>query len=192
MRRYGLGLRQEDLWGNPSTGYAGTVQIDAGGLTGLPETYQFQSADRGVHRFEGVKVPKTGSYRVRATDLENGLAAEGNPLRCVEARGTYQPFWGDLHGQSEETVGTNPVSSYFRFAREAALVDFAGHQGNDFQITEAVWKEIRKRRRIPNTTPVSFVTFVGYEWSANTPLGRRPQRLLSGKRWPPYTVPAMC
>ena len=28
-----------------------------------------------------------------------------------------------------------------------------------------------KRRRIPNTTPVSFVTFVGYEWSANTPLG---------------------
>ena len=165
-----IGVKAEDVWGNPSTGYAGTVQINAGGLTGLPETYQFQSTDRGVHRFEGVKAAKTGIYRVGAEDSESGLAAEGNPLRCVDARGTYQPFWGDLHGQSEETVGTNPVSSYFRFARESALVDFAGHQGNDFQITEAVWTEIKAQA---NTQyhPGRFVTFVGYEWSANTPLG---------------------
>ena len=105
-----------------------------------------------------------------ATDSENGLEARGNPLRCVDSRGAHQPFWGDLHGQSEETVGTNPVSSYFRFAREAALVDFAGHQGNDFQITEAVWTEIRQQANI-QYDPGRFVTFVGYEWSANTPLG---------------------
>ena len=165
-----IGVKAEDLWGNPSTGYTGTVQIDTGGLTGLPETYQFQSTDRGVHQFEGVKAPKTGIYRVGATDSENGLEAEGNPLRSVDSRGTHQPFWGDLHGQSEETVGTNPVSSYFRFAREAALVDFAGHQGNDFQITEAVWTEIRKQANT-QYDPGRFVTFVGYEWSANTPLG---------------------
>ena len=124
-----VGVKAEDVWGNPSTGYAGTVQINAGGLTGLPETYQFQSTDRGVHRFEGVKAPEAGTYRVGAADAESGLAAEGNPLRCVEERGTHQPLWGDLHGQSEETVGTNPVSSYFCFARESALVDFAGTSG---------------------------------------------------------------
>lgn len=165
-----VGVKAEDLWGNPSTGYNGTVQIDAGGLTGLPETYQFQSRDRGVRRFEGVKAPKVGIYRVKATDSANGLDAEGNPLRCVEDRSGHQPFWGDLHGQSEETVGTNPVSSYFRFAREAALVDFAGHQGNDFQITKAVWKEIKAQANT-QYDPGRFVTFVGYEWSANTPLG---------------------
>ena len=165
-----IGVKAEDLWGNPSTGYTGTVRIEAEGLTGLPETYQFQPADRGVHRFEGVKASKTGIYRVYATDSDNGLEAEGNPLRCAEGRSTHQPFWGDLHGQSEETVGTNPVSSYFRFAREAALVDFAGHQGNDFQITEAVWQEIRAQANT-QYDPGRFVTFVGYEWSANTPLG---------------------
>ncbi|WP_238194040.1 hypothetical protein, partial [Methylobacterium frigidaeris] len=85
--------------GNPSTGYTGTVQINTGGLTGLPETYQFQSTDRGIHRFEGVKAPKTGTYQVKAVDTGNGLEAEGNPLRCVDNRGIYQPFWGDLHGQ---------------------------------------------------------------------------------------------
>ena len=165
-----VGVKAEDLWGNPSTGYNGTVKIDAGGLTGLPETYQFQPTDRGVRRFEGVKAPKAGIYRVEATDSESGSVAEGNPLHCVENRGTHQPFWGDLHGQSEETVGTNPVSSYFRFAREAALVDFAGHQGNDFQITKAVWQEIKAQANT-QYDPGRFVTFVGYEWSANTPLG---------------------
>lgn len=165
-----IGVKAEDLWGNPSTGYTGTVRIEAEGLTGLPKTYQFQPADRGVHRFEGVKASKPGIYRAQATDSENGLAAEGNPLHCAEDSSTHQPFWGDLHGQSEETVGTNPVSSYFRFAREAALVDFAGHQGNDFQITEAVWREIRAQANT-QYDPGHFVTFVGYEWSANTPLG---------------------
>ncbi len=165
-----IGVKAEDVWGNPSTGYAGTVRLNAGGLTGLPEIYQFQPTDRGVKRFEGVKAPKVGTYRVQTTDSENGLEAEGNPLHCVAVRGTYQPFWGDLHGQSEETVGTNPVSSYFRFAREAALIDFAGHQGNDFQITQAVWTEIREQANT-QYDPGRFVTFVGYEWSANTPLG---------------------
>ncbi len=178
-----IGIKAEDLWGNPSTAYTGTVQIDAAGLMGLPERYQFQSTDRGVRRFEGVTARKSGIYRVRATDSENGLVAESNPLCCVEDRGIHQPFWGDLHGQSEETVGTNPVSSYFRFAREAALVDFAGHQGNDFQITEAVWREIKAQANT-QYDPGRFVTFVGYEWSSNTPLGGDHNVYYPGKDGP--------
>ena len=165
-----VGVKAEDLWGNPSAHYHGEVQIDAGGLNGLPTSYRFQPADSGVRRFEGVKTSRPGIYRVRVKDTANQIMAEGNPLKCVSVPGDYRPFWGDLHGQSEETVGTNPVSAYFRFAREAALVDFAGHQGNDFQITESVWNEIRHQANT-QYEPGRFVTFVGYEWSANTPLG---------------------
>lgn len=165
-----IAVKAEDMWGNPCTQYSGEVQLNADGLNGLPEAYCFQPQDRGVRRFEGVTASKTGIYLVIATDQQNNLTAEGNPLRCVEAHGTYRPFWGDLHGQSEETVGTNPVSSYFRFARDAALVDFAGHQGNDFQITADVWNEIRTQANT-QYEPGQYVTFVGYEWSANTPLG---------------------
>lgn len=165
-----VGIKAEDVWGNPCTGYDGEVRINAGGLSGLPEVYRFDPQDRGVNRFEGVVASAPGVYRVRAEDRENGMEAEGNPLVCVETRGEFRPFWGDLHGQSEETVGTNPVSSYFRFARESALVDFAGHQGNDFQITEAVWTEIKKQANA-QYEPGRFVAFVGYEWSGNTPVG---------------------
>ena len=165
-----VGVKAEDLWGNPSRTYEGTVRIDAGDLEGLPDEHRFGVGDEGVKRFEGVKAPRDGVYRVRVEDLENGLTAEGNPLRCVEAAGRYRPFWGDLHGQSEETVGTNPVSSYFRFARDSALIDFAGHQGNDFQITREVWEEIKRQANSQNA-PGAFVAFVGYEWSGNTPLG---------------------
>ena len=165
-----MGVKAEDVWGNPCADYGGTVLIDAGGLEGLPDTFVFEPEHKGVKRFEDVKAPEVGVYRVCATDENHEFKAEGNPLVCVSQRRETQPFWGDLHGQSEETVGTNPVSSYFRFAREKALVDFAGHQGNDFQITEAVWDEIKYQANSQND-PGNFVAFVGWEWSGNTPVG---------------------
>jgi hypothetical protein len=122
---------------------------------------------------------------VRAEDGGGGFVAEGNPMQCVEARGPCRPFWGDLHGQSEETVGTNPVSSHYRFARDVAMVDFAGHQGNDFQITRDIWAEIRKQANAIDE-PGRFVAFVGYEWSGNTPLGGDRNVLYAGDDGPLY------
>ena len=160
-----IGIKAEDMWGNPCAGYRGTVTIDADGLDGLPETFVFQPEHRGTMRFENATAPTTGIYRVRVRDENNGFEAECNPLICIETPKDAQPFWGDLHGQSEETVGTNPVSSYFRFAREKAWMDFAGHQGNDFQITEAVWNEIKHQANTQNTAG-KFVAFVGWNGRA--------------------------
>src|SRR5262249_14585092 len=71
-------------------------------------------------------------------------------------------FWGDLHGQSEETLGTKTVDEYFAFARDQARVDFAGHQGNCFQITAETWARIRAAVR-RHHAPGRFGTFLGYE-----------------------------
>ena len=49
-------------------------------------------------------------------------------------------------------------------------MDFAGHQGNDFQITKEVWQEIRQQANRQND-PGRFVAYVGWEWSGNTPVG---------------------
>jgi Protein of unknown function (DUF3604) len=79
-------------------------------------------------------------------------------------------YWGDLHGQSGETIGMGSAESYFRYARDAAFIDIVGHQGNDFQITDAFWKELN-RLTADFDKPGQFVCLPGYEWSGNTATG---------------------
>jgi len=75
-----------------------------------------------------------------------------------------------LHGQSEETVGTNSIDDYYEAGRDLALLDAISHQGNDFQISDALWATIEEASNRFNI-PGKYVTFPGYEWSGNTPLG---------------------
>src|SRR3546814_12167252 len=69
------------------------------------------------------------------------LLARANPLRIVDQAERLH-FWGDLHGQSEETIGTNSAHDYFTFARDKAFLDATGHQGNEFQITKEFWSDL--------------------------------------------------
>ena len=168
--RFSVGIKLEDEWGNPAVGYRGTVALDGTDFEGLPETSSFTPEEEGVQRFEGVSCPRIGTFTIRAADAGGSPRGESHPIRCVERATEYRPFWGDLHGQSSETVGTNSVEDYFRFARDTALLDFAGHQGNDFQITPEFWRRIGRCAR-EFYEPGRFVVFPGYEWSATTPAG---------------------
>ena len=62
------------------------------------------------------------------------------------------------------------ADAYFRYARDAAFIDMVGHQGNDFQITDAFWKELN-RLTAEFDVPGRFVCLPGYEWSGNTGMG---------------------
>ena len=79
-------------------------------------------------------------------------------------------YWGDLHGQSGETIGMGSAEAYFRYARDAAFIDMVGHQGNDFQITDAFWKKLNGLTA-EFDKPGKFVCLPGYEWSGNTGMG---------------------
>ncbi len=90
-------------------------------------------------------------------------------MRVVESA-PLRRYWGDLHGQSGETVGTNPARSYFAYARDKAFIDIVGHQGNDFQITDEFWAELNQLTQ-EFEVPGKFVAIPGYEWSGNTGMG---------------------
>ncbi|MFB6159858.1 MAG: DUF3604 domain-containing protein [Haloferacaceae archaeon] len=160
-----LSVRAEDYWGNVATGFDGDVRVDAPPDLDAPDRVELA----GGTGTATVTPTATGVWRVRVRDDGGDLAARSNPLVCEEAVDAHT-FWGDIHGQSGETVGTGTVREYYRHLVDAAFLDFGAHAGNDFQITDEVWEEITAAVRAFHD-PGEFVAFHCYEWSANTSLG---------------------
>lgn len=166
---FALGVKLEDLWGNPARTFAGVVNLRAdAGLTGLPESVTFAVEDRGVKRIEGIIAAEPGIARIQGSFADTESVSPPIEIRAEPPE--FRAYWGDLHGQSEETIGTNTVEDYFAFARDSALLDFVGHQGNDFQITPEFWRRLNEAVRAFNSSG-RFVTMPGYEWSAVHPNG---------------------
>ncbi len=165
-----LQVRALDLWGNPDPAYTGTIALTSDGASGLPETYSYTVEDAGVHWFDGVTVDAPGIARITASDAELDATASSNPIEVHASAPERYRYWGDIHGQTEETVGTGTIRGFFEYARDVAGVQVAAHQGNDFQITPELWDELCERVEEYNA-PGDFVTFHGYEWSGNTTAG---------------------
>ncbi|MCJ7701293.1 MAG: DUF3604 domain-containing protein [Anaerolineales bacterium] len=136
-------LKLEDRWGNP---------------TAKPKILKHPG------------FTEAGVRTITSKDEPTDLSAQSNPIEILEGDVPLRSFWADFHGQTEETVGTNAIDDYFVFARDYAFLDIVAHQGNDFQITDEFWGEINRVTKA-YYQPGAFVTFPGYEWSGNTPLG---------------------
>ena len=158
----------EDRWGNPTTQADAVLHVVSSmPVQGLPGTVTRRDGDAALV-IEGLTA-KPGDLNLALLDAEGQPVAHANPLRVAAAPSLLQ-FWGDLHGQSEETIGTNSAREYFQYARDWAFLDIVGHQGNDFQITDAFWDELNGLMAGFHA-PGRFVTVPGYEWSGNTGMG---------------------
>jgi hypothetical protein len=160
-----LAIVAEDAWGNPTTEAEETLSlVPSRPIRGLPQTVAIKRGD-GPRVIDNLVADAPGDLELRL--LADGRElARANPLRVV-ATAPLRRYWGDLHGQSGETIGMGTAESYFRYARDLAFVDIVGHQGNDFQITDAFWAELN-RLTAEFDAPGRFVCVPGYEWSGNT------------------------
>ena len=166
---FALGLKAEDVWGNPTGEVSGTLRLAAeGALARLPESVALVPGQRAV-RIEGLVATAPGIVRITVHDAAGVLLCQSNPMR-IEAAPALKHFWADLHGQSGETIGTNPAADYVRFARDLAFLDVMSHQGNDFQITKQFWTHLNALAAEADA-PGKFVFLPGWEWSGNTALG---------------------
>ncbi len=111
-----------------------------------------------------------GVLRIECQDEKSGLKAISNPIKVIGENQELSNWWADFHGQSEETIGSNSIEDYFAYARNCAVLDIVAHQGNDFQVTDEFWEKINRTAE-KYYDPGRLVTFPGYEWSGNTPLG---------------------
>ena len=166
---FSLRMKGEDRWGNPSDLSDQTFKLRANiDVDGLPETVTFEKG-KFAQIVDNLTVQEDGDLVIELLDSEGSVVARSNPCRIV-AEAALLPYWGDLHGQSEETIGTNSARDFYEFARDKAFLDICVHQGNDFQITNEFWSWLNELSAEFNEDG-RFVVFPGYEWSGNTGLG---------------------
>ena len=167
--RFRLSIKADDKWGNPSNLVDRTLRlVTEGKVAGLPLTVRFAPGAFAAV-IDGL-LAEPGDLVVQALDEGGNELVRSSPLRVAERDASLVHFWGDTHGQSNETLGTNTAREYFTFGRDKAFLDVMGHQGNDFQITGAFWRELNELSRALDM-PGRFVCIPGYEWSANTAVG---------------------
>ena len=163
-----LAIAAEDAWGNPTADAEAVLTLTPSrSVRGLPERVAIHQGD-GPRVLENLIVESEGDLDLSIA-IEDTNVARANPIRVVTTV-PVRRYWGDLHGQSGETIGMGSAEAYFRYARDAAFIDMVGHQGNDFQITDAFWKKLN-RLTAEFDQPGRFVCLPGYEWSGNTGMG---------------------
>ena len=148
-------VKGEDFWGNPTL---------------VPEGLQLTLKSTSSVQLEGelLRAQSPGVVWVEAS--AGGMTCRSNPLEIVETSSGLRHFWADLHGQTDNTVGTGSVEEYFHFAHRWARLDIVGHQGNDFQITDQDWHRLNSFIKQDKYSK-KMVILPGYEWSGNTAAG---------------------
>ena len=166
--RFSLGIRFEDRWGNPADPIHQSYRLTAdGSITGLPNIVEPDTGCTGT-RIVGLSIDTPGAVCVFLHAPDGSIAATSNPIVIDEA--PFAGYWGDLHGQSGETIGISSIEEYMHFARDIAFLDVTSHQANDFQINATFWQVINDTTAALDQDG-KFVVFPGYEWSGNSPVG---------------------
>lgn len=166
---FSLRMKGEDRWGNPSDRCDSTFSLKSSSpMKGLPATVTFKKGAFSV-AVDGLSVAQPGDVTIALVDGDGRTVCASNPMRVL-ANADLLPYWGDLHGQSEETIGTNSARDFYEFARDKAFLDVCVHQGNDFQITSKFWNWLNELSA-EFTENDRFIVFPGWEWSGNTGLG---------------------
>ena len=162
-----LGLKCEDKWGNPTPKARGKLRFETTlPVNNLPESINYPPGERSLV-LENLTVDLGGTLRIRVLNESAECVAEAGPLIIRDGACGY---WGDLHGQSGESIGITTSRHYFDFARNKAFLDVSGHQANDFQINNAFWQYLNELSAEYHEDG-RFVVFPGYEWSGNTAVG---------------------
>jgi len=162
---FSITMRALDVNWNRSDGYRGKISFESG----ISEPYRFNGEDLGAHTFKNTVLTSPGLQHITISD-ETGLTANSNPIQVLEKEPELKLYWGDMHGQTKETVGSGSVPEYLSYLRDVAALDFGGWQGNDFQVTVELWEHVKEQIKRYHD-PGAFITFLGYEWSGLTPMG---------------------
>jgi len=157
-----LSIAMMDARGNVGSRELGEIFFD------LPEGLKLRGGV-GIHDGTGgvdVEVEKPGLYRVKASFAM--VEGESNPM--LARKGAPSVLWGDLQIHTGLSDGTGILEEVWRYARNAAALDFACITDHDrwglmfLDEHPEMWEEMKQAANERNE-PGRFTTFLGFEWT---------------------------
>lgn len=117
-----------------------------------------------VYRVQNLTAPDAGVDHVSLTDADRGIAGRSNPVATDWT--DRDLYWGEIHFQGYDSIGTGSTTEMFEWARDVEGLDFCGmasHYGGRYPATPDHWSTF-----VEDTSsfhdPGEFVTLVSYEW----------------------------
>ena len=160
---------------NPASGTEGEVRLSWFNAEGhVPERHTIRASDEGIVKVGGC-VLNSGFGYVTAVDEEHALIGRSPPI-CADFAEDTHLYFGEIHGQMYESIGTGDVEEYYQWGRDVERLDFcatANHYGGRFDHGAAAKGDYRFMDRLwPGIVeasnryyePGKFVTFVSFEW----------------------------
>lgn len=162
-------IRVMDDYGNRCNDFTGEIR-----LGDLPDGIEVDSIitlnpeDNGCKKI-AAKIKKHGIYRIKADLRKYGLHKSSNACKTI-SENENKLFWGDIHGQNSMASGIGSMDDVLTFSKEMAVLDFTSWQGNDFEISDNNWEDVKKAISTYHKDH-EFIVFNGYEWSGITANG---------------------
>ena len=157
---FALRISVVDGGGNAACRYQGSVDLLAseGGSVGAGPV----EIDGVAGQCEGIVLRKKGFHRIHAIDPNRGILGVSNPIRVVECPRSI--YWGEMHGHSEQSDGNGTPDEHYRYARDAALLDFACVTDHDDTLYRHPdrWQVAQNKVR-EYSAQGEFLAILGYE-----------------------------
>lgn len=122
---------------------------------------------QGAPIWKGEAKIKNDFAQIEVLNREEEMYGKSNPLdNSFYKDKNRQVYFGDLHGQTEPSVGIGTLREYFSWAKNASLLDFvapADHYGGRKSFTDDLWHNTISLCKKFNQKD-KFVTLFSYEW----------------------------
>jgi hypothetical protein len=160
-----ISVRTEDKFFNLAEGEIPAYEVFLNG-----ESFgKIDAGDDAITIIDNIKIDEPGIYRFTFHSANGEIAGYSNPI-LVQENPTSGIYWGETHGHCGFAEGQGSPEGYFRFGRDEARLDFLTLSEHDLWTDAGEWEILKDNVRKFHKER-SFITYAGYEWTAQGPLG---------------------
>lgn len=179
-----------DRWGNIVSDFPGRIHLSilAGADTIASRELVFPEKGWASVAIEDVPTDR-GDVTLAAEPEAHAIPTARAYLSVFADAPAPRGFYADLHVHAHDTVGTNSPSYNAAFARDVGGVDVFGYTANDFQITDANWRDGVAAVNALDA-PGRFVTYPVQEWCGSSTAGGDHKVIFLGDDEPDFPYDA--